>query len=80
MLGGLEKDQVLCRFLKPTSDSSPAMMPSSHRGLVGTGVARYGGGAKVAGAPTTNGALVADAGLVPIMLVAVIKHSYVSSL
>ena len=93
--------QALRSFLMPTSDSSPAMMPSSHSGLVGTGVARDGGvsvdgggvpyvgggvpeggggGAKVSGAPTTNGSLVADAGLVPIMFVAVTKHSYVSSL
>jgi hypothetical protein len=70
----------------PTSDSKPAMMPSSHRGLVGTGVALgggatvEGGGREVSGAPTTNGSLVADAGLVPIMFVAVTKHSYVSSL
>ena len=91
--------QALRSFLKPTSDSSPAMMPSSHSGLVGTGVALDGGvsvdgggvpeggggvsvdgGTTVAGAPTTNGSLVADAGLVPIMFVAVTKHSYVSSL
>jgi hypothetical protein len=85
----------------PTSDSSPAMMPNSHSGLVGTGVALDGGvsvdggvpeggggvpyvggggGAKVSGAPTTNGSLVADAGLVPIMFVAVTKHSYLSPL
>jgi hypothetical protein len=68
------------------------MMPSSHSGLVGTGVALdggvpvdgggvpEGGGTKVTGAPTTNGSLVADAGLVPIMFVAVTKHSYVSPL
>ena len=70
--------QALRSFLKPTSDSSPAMMPSSHSGLVGTGVALdggvaedggggvpyVGGGTKVTGAPTTNGSLVADAGLV----------------
>ena len=55
------------------------MMPSSHSGLVGTGVALYGG-ATVSGPPTTNGSLVADAGLVPIMFVAVTKHSYVSPL
>ena len=100
--------QALRSFLKPTSDSSPAMMPSSHSGLVGTGVALDGGvsvdgggvpeggggvpyvgggvpeggggGAKVSGAPTTNGSLVADEGLVPIMFVAVTKHSYVSPL
>ena len=84
--------QALRSFLKPTSDSSPAMMPSSHSGLVGTGVALdggvpvdgggvpEGGGTTVAGAPTTNGSLVADAGLVPIMFVAVTKHSYVSPL
>ena len=36
-LGGLEKAQALRSFLMPTSDSSPAMMPSSHSGLVGTG-------------------------------------------
>ena len=35
--------QALRSFLKPTSDSSPAMMPSSHSGLVGTGVALDGG-------------------------------------
>jgi hypothetical protein len=64
----------------PTSDSSPAMMPNSHSGLVGTGVAEDGGGATVSGPPTTNGSLVADAGLVPIMFVAVTKHSYVSPL
>ena len=62
------------------------MMPNSHSGLVGTGVALYGGvpedggGATVSGPPTTNGSLVADAGLVPIMFVAVTKHSYVSPL
>ena len=77
--------QALRSFLMPTSDSSPAMMPSSHSGLVGTGVALdgsvpEGGGTKVAGAPTTNGSLVADAGLVPKMFVAVTKHSYVSPL
>ncbi len=72
----------------PTSDSSPAMMPSSHSGLVGTGVALdggvpvdgggvpEGGGTTVAGAPTTNGSLVADAGLVPIMFVAVTAQVY----
>jgi hypothetical protein len=69
----------------PTSDSKPAIMPKSHSGLVGTGVALdggvpEGGGATVSGPPTTNGSLVADAGLVPIMFVAVTKHSYVSSL
>ena len=36
--------QALRSFLKPTSDSSPAMMPSSHSGLVGTGVALDVGG------------------------------------
>ena len=100
--------QALRSFLKPTSDSSPAMMPSSHSGLVGTGVALDGGvsvdgggvpvdgggvpyvgggvpeggggGAKVSGAPATNGSLVADAGPVPKMFVAVTKHSYVSPL
>ena len=38
-LGGLEKAQALRSFLIPTRDNSPAMMPSSHSGLVGTGVA-----------------------------------------
>ena len=71
--------QALRSLLMPTSDSSPAMMPNSHSGLVGTGVALYGG-ATVSGPPTTNGSLVADAGLVPIMFVAVTKHSYVSPL
>ena len=37
-LGGLEKAQALRSLLIPTRDSSPAMMPSSHSGLVGTGV------------------------------------------
>jgi hypothetical protein len=55
------------------------MMPNSHSALVGTGVA-LDGGVPVTGPPTTNGSLVADAGLVPIMFVAVTKHSYVSSL
>ena len=82
--------QALRSFLKPTSDSSPAMMPSSHSGLVGTGVALdggvaedggggvpyVGGGTKVTGAPTTNGSLVADEGLVPIMFVAVTAQVY----
>ena len=88
MLGGLEKAQALRRFLKPTSDSSPAMMPSSHRGLVGTGVAvdgggvpeGGGGGAKVSGVPATNGSLSADLGPVPILLSASTKHWYVASL
>jgi hypothetical protein len=102
--------QALRSFLKPTSDSSPAMMPSSHSGLVGTGVALDGGvsvdgggvsvdggvpeggggvpyvgggvpeggggGATVSGAPTTNGSLVADAGLSPTSLVAVTAQVY----
>ena len=38
-LGGLEKAQALRSLLMPTSDNSPTMMPSSHSGLVGTGVA-----------------------------------------
>ena len=44
-LGGLEKAQALRSFLTPTSDSSPAMMPRSQIGLVGTGVATVGTGA-----------------------------------
>ena len=32
-----EPTQALRSFLMPTSDSSPAMMPSSHSGLAGTG-------------------------------------------
>ena len=81
------------------------MMPSSHSGLVGTGVALDekqlgaifkgkqmlgggvpyvgggvpeggGGGAKVSGAPTTNGSLVADVGLSPRSLVAVTAQVY----
>ena len=36
-LGGLEKVQALRNFLMPTRDNKPAMMPSSHSGLVGTG-------------------------------------------
>jgi hypothetical protein len=94
--------QALRSLLIPTRDSSPAMMPSSQIGLVGTGVALdggvpvdggvsvdggvpyvgggvpEGGGTTVSGGPTTNGSLVADAGLVPIMFVAVTKQSYVS--
>ena len=35
-LGGLEKAQALRGFLMATRDSSPAMMPNSHGGLVGT--------------------------------------------
>ncbi len=41
-LGGLEKAQALRSFLTATSDSSPAIMPSSQIGLVGTGVAAAG--------------------------------------
>ena len=44
-LGGLETAQALRSFLKPSSDSSPAMMPKSHTGLVGTGVAAGAGAA-----------------------------------
>jgi hypothetical protein len=40
--------QALRSLLIPTRDSSPAMMPSSQIGLVGTGVALDGG---VGGAP-----------------------------
>ena len=36
-LGGLEKAQALRGFLMATRDSSPAIMPSSRSGLVGTG-------------------------------------------
>jgi hypothetical protein len=36
-LGGLEKAQALRSLLMPSRDNSPAMMPSSHSGLVGTG-------------------------------------------
>ena len=36
-LGGLKETQALRNFLMPTRDNSPAMMPSSHSGLVGTG-------------------------------------------
>ena len=35
-LGGLEKAQALRSFLTANRDSSPAMMPRSHSGLVGT--------------------------------------------
>ena len=38
-LGGLEKAQALRSFLTATRDSSPAIIPSSQIGLVGTGVA-----------------------------------------
>jgi hypothetical protein len=87
-----ELTQALRSFLTATRDSKPAIIPRSQIGLVGTGVALdggvsedgggapEGGGTKVSGPPTTNGSLVADAGLVPIMFVAVTKHSYVSSL
>ena len=37
-LGGLGEAQTLRSFLTPTRDSSPAMMPSSHTGEVGTDV------------------------------------------
>jgi len=36
-LGGLEETQVLRSLLTATRDNKPAMMPSSHSGLVGTG-------------------------------------------
>ena len=52
--------QALRSFLKPTSDSSPAMMPSSHSGLVGTGVALDGGGV-----PYNGGGVPVDGGGVP---------------
>ena len=39
-----ELTQALRNFLTATRDSSPAMMPSSHSGLVGTGVAAGAGG------------------------------------
>ena len=51
----------------PTSDSSPAMMPSSHSGLVGTGVAAVGTG----GAAGVTLLLAAEAALVPTPFVAV---------
>jgi hypothetical protein len=35
-LGGLEKAQALRSVLMATRDNSPAMMASSHSGLVGT--------------------------------------------
>jgi hypothetical protein len=38
-LGGLETAQALRSLLTATSVSSPAIMPSSQIGLVGTGVA-----------------------------------------
>ena len=38
-LGGLEKAQALRSFLTATRDSSPAIIPSSQIGLMGTGVA-----------------------------------------
>ena len=44
-LGGLERAQVLRSFLTATRVSSPAMMASSHSGLVGTGVAVAGAAA-----------------------------------
>ena len=58
--------QALRSFLMPTSDSSPAMMPSSHSGLVGTGVAAAG-----AGATGVTLLLAAEAALVPTPFVAV---------
>lgn len=39
-LGRLEKAQALRSFLIPTRDDSLTMIPSGHRGLVGTGVAK----------------------------------------
>ena len=46
-LGGLEKDQALRNFLTATSDSKPAIMPSSQSGLVETGVAAGATGARI---------------------------------
>ena len=61
--------QALRSFLKPTSDSKPAMMPSSHSGLVGTGVATFGAGGT--GATGVTLLLAAEAALVPTPFVAV---------
>jgi hypothetical protein len=56
-------------FLMPTRDNKPAMMPSSHSGLVGTGVATFGAGG--AGATGVTLLLAAEAALVPTPFVAV---------
>jgi hypothetical protein len=64
-----ELTQTLRSFLTATKDSSPAMMPSSHSGLVGTGVATVGTGG--AGATGVTLLLAAEAALVPTPFVAV---------
>ena len=61
-----ELTQALRNFLTATRDSSPAMMPSSHSGLVGTGVAVAGDGAT-----GVTLLLAAEAALVPTPFVAV---------
>ena len=61
-----ELTQALRNFLTATRDSSPAMMPSSHSGLVGTGVATVG-----TGGTGVIGGLLADGALVPTPFVAV---------
>ena len=55
--------RLCASFLMPTSDNSPAMMPSSHSGLVGTGVATVGTAG--AGATGVTLLLAAEAALVP---------------
>ena len=71
-LGGLEKAQALRSFLMASSDSSPAMMPNSHSGLVGTGVATVGSGGT--GSKGVALLLAAEAALVPTPFVAVTEN------
>ena len=64
-----ELTQALRNFLTATRDNKPAMMPSSHSGLVGTGVATVG--TDGAGATGVTLVLAAEAALVPTPFVAV---------
>ena len=67
--------QALRNFLTATKDNKPAMMPSSHSGLVGTGVATVGtGGTGVTGGTGGSGVtllLAGEAALVPTPFVTV---------
>jgi len=62
--------QALRNFLTATKDNKPAMTPSSHSGLVGTGVATVGTGG-TGGAAGVTLLLAAEAALVPAKFVAV---------
>ena len=67
-----ELTQALRNFLTATRDNKPAMMPSSHSGLVGTGVATVG--TDGAGGAGVIGGLLADGALVPAAFVAVTEQ------